>query len=520
MRTTLACIVTVLMWIVSTTGIHAQPCSSWEVTAVPADPGWHSTWLRDVSALGSSEAWAVGYYSTPKPGSGYEEFTYAVHWDGVLWTHVPTPSPSPYPGGTSCYLNTVEMVAPDDVWAAGSRYGDAGGLSVGAWILVIHYDGSTWQEVPVQAPPGGTGINFSGTRVTESISFGPDDVWFGGWWAEPNPLGSVTWRPLLMHWNGSTLQIHDGPAPHDGYYGFHVESMSATGPNDIWAACAKNTAGGDSKKAVILHYDGASWTEASIPDAATAFEMNEVVALGQNDVFAFGTIPWTTQGYVLHYDGSSWNEIPGGPYVDTATAHDGAIYFGTEPIAQVPHGTLSMFVGGVTTPLESLPNQVQPALLGMDSYDPCGVWAVGRHWTSSEGLRPLAVRMDASSPWKKVGVGVAGTAGLTPTLTGSGALAAGSTVQVTLADALPGAPSVLILGTAAANVPLFGGTLVPAPMVIVPGVPVGAGGGWSAGATWPAGVPSGFELYLQAWIPDAAAIQGYAASPGLQATVP
>ncbi len=518
MRTTMLLIVAMGL---SPLAAGQAPCGTWEVTSVPADPSWYSTWLKDVSALGSDDAWAVGYFSVPKTvGSGYEEFTYAVHWDGSKWTQVSTPNSSPYPGGTSCYLSTVEMVSSNDVWAAGSRYGDAGGLSVGDWIFVLHYDGSTWQEVSVASPPGGVSINFSGTRVTESISFGPSNVWFGGWWGEPNQVGSVTWRPLLMNWDGSKLTIHDGPAPHDGYYGFHVESMSATGPNDVWAACAKNTAGGDSAKAVILHYDGSTWTQVQIPDAPIAFEMNEVVAIAPNDVWAFGTIPWTTQGYVLHYDGSAWTPVANGPYVDTATAQGGTIYFGTEPIAQVPHGTISMLDNGTVTLLEPLANLTQPALLNMDSYDPCGAWAVGRHSVAGEGQRPLAVRMDGASVWKTVGEGIAGTFGLTPKLAGIGTLAGGSALQIALSDALPGAASTLIVGAAAANLPLFGGTLVPTPSILLPGLPVGASGGWVIGATWPSGVPSGANLYLQAWLADPNAIQGYSASQGLHAKVP
>ena len=77
-----------------------------------------------------------------------------MFWDGSEWERVPTPSPSPYPGGTKAYLHAIGAVGPDDVWAAGDRYGDAGGLSVGAWIMVQHWDGSSWQVVPTPAPPG------------------------------------------------------------------------------------------------------------------------------------------------------------------------------------------------------------------------------------------------------------------------------------------------------------------------------------------------------------------------------
>jgi hypothetical protein len=497
-----------------------SPCSSWEITPVPADPSWYSTWLYDVSALSSDDAWAVGYNSEPGVLASWKELTYAVHWDGSQWTQVPTPSPEPYPNGASCYLNTVTMVSPNDVWAAGSRYGDAGGLSVGDWIFVIHYDGSSWTEVPVETPPGGVSINFSGTRVLESIAFGPNDVWFGGWWGEPNSMGSVTWRPLLMHWDGSQMTIHDGPAPHDGYYGYHVVSMSGTGPNDIWAACQKNVLN-YSEKIVMLHYDGSNWSEAPIPDAPEEVRLNEVVSLAANDVFAFFTIPWTTDSYVLHYDGNGWSPVSNPPYADAATAHGGTIYFGTVPTARIERGTISMYEGGTTTLLEPLSSLIQPEIQAMDSFDPCGAWAVGVQFVSGEGMRPLAVRMDSTTgSWTTMGGGIAGTSGLTPRLTGSGTLLGGTPLQVTLADALPGASSTLVVSPTAANLPLRGGTLVPNLSILLSGLPVSPSGGWVLDATWPNGAPAGANLYLQAWLPDPAAVQGYAASDGLRATAP
>jgi hypothetical protein len=38
--------------------------------------------------------------------------------------------------------------------------------------------------------------------------------------------------------------------------------------------------------------------------------------------------------------------------------------------------------------------------------------------------------------------------------------------------------------------------------------------------TWPAGVPSGFELYVQAWIQESAGPAGFAATNGIKALTP
>ena len=39
-------------------------------------------------------------------------------------------------------------------------------------------------------------------------------------------------------------------------------------------------------------------------------------------------------------------------------------------------------------------------------------------------------------------------------------------------------------------------------------------------ATWPPGVPTGFELYLQTWIEDPGGLFGFAASNAIRGTTP
>ncbi|HZL99034.1 MAG TPA: VCBS repeat-containing protein [Planctomycetota bacterium] len=122
--------------------------------------------------------------------------------------------------------------------------------------------------------------------------------------------------------------------------------------------------------------------------------------------------------------------------------------------------------------------------------------------------------------WVDLGSGLAGSAG-TPVLAGTGELTPLSAVGLSLAGALPAAPStVLVIGLAELNVPFKGGVMVPMPALVLAGLPTDATGSWTLGGTWPAGIPSGTEVFLQAWIPDPAGPAGFAASNGLSATVP
>jgi hypothetical protein len=119
----------------------------------------------------------------------------------------------------------------------------------------------------------------------------------------------------------------------------------------------------------------------------------------------------------------------------------------------------------------------------------------------------------SAGPWAELGFAQAGSAGL-PHLAGSGPLTTGSGNQLALTDAAPSAPAVLVFGFTALMAPFKGGTMVPKPDLLLP-LPTNAAGGASLPFTWPAGAPAGITLHFQAWILDAAAVNGFAASNGI-----
>ena len=93
-------------------------------------------------------------------------------------------------------------------------------------------------------------------------------------------------------------------------------------------------------------------------------------------------------------------------------------------------------------------------------------------------------------------------------------------IFLTLTDALASAPAVLFVAFSSTPVPLQGGTLVPFPAAITLVLATDATGGFALQGQLPAGLPPGFELYLQVWISDAGAAQGSAASNGALGTSP
>jgi hypothetical protein len=123
------------------------------------------------------------------------------------------------------------------------------------------------------------------------------------------------------------------------------------------------------------------------------------------------------------------------------------------------------------------------------------------------------------NPWSDVGAGIGNNA-TSPLLSGKGTGEPGTLVTLSLTDAKPGSVAALFVGISMLNAPFKGGTMVPAPLLIVPGLPVGPLGSLDLPALLPASLPSGLALYTQMWMPDAAAPHGYASTNGLELLIP
>jgi len=141
--------------------------------------------------------------------------------------------------------------------------------------------------------------------------------------------------------------------------------------------------------------------------------------------------------------------------------------------------------------------------------------------TLYSGAGDAFVARYALTPYVNLGFGLAGTGGVQPLLEGTGTLVAGTPGSLVLSDALPLSTAFLFLGAAPLEAPFKGGTLVPAPLIPAIGLPVLADGTFVLPfASWPAGLPSGFDIYYQEWIQDPGGPKGFSATNALRATTP
>ena len=148
--------------------------------------------------------------------------------------------------------------------------------------------------------------------------------------------------------------------------------------------------------------------------------------------------------------------------------------------------------------------------------------AVGA-WFKDDGgtdLGGAAYSFDWSdSSWVDLGSALAGAGG-DPLLEGDGPLVAGCTLDLHLSNAAPSAVLLYVIGIAEANMPAFGGTLVPNPNLFVLGLMTDPLGEHTLSNTVNMTPPSGLSLYAQAWIADMGGPLGFAASNGVRQDAP
>jgi lysophospholipase L1-like esterase len=130
----------------------------------------------------------------------------------------------------------------------------------------------------------------------------------------------------------------------------------------------------------------------------------------------------------------------------------------------------------------------------------------------------LALVMDIGT-WSDVAGGTPGVQGV-PTLEGSGALVANSTLSIELTNGHPGALALLWLSTASTPLSKFGGTIHAFPVTSQYLVSTDAAGGFSDSTRFPMGLAPGTELWFQFLCQDPDAVQGVTLSDAMKATTP
>jgi hypothetical protein len=240
--------------------------------AVATAKAWNGSRFSGVTALSSSDVWAVGTGAPPgDPVAG----TLTEHFDGSAWTLVPSPDP----GSEINTLAAVAAAAPDDVWAVGSTSDDR----MGTDTLIEHWDGSAWSVVP--SPDG---VSFGENDLAAIGVVSPSDVWAVGWTFR----NGVGYGDLIEHWDGAAWALVAGPRP--GGREREILGVAAVTTSRVWAV-GYRLASQPNYATMIDRWNGSGWRKARSPSPGAV----------QNFLAGASTIPGTNAAWAVghRFDG-------------------------------------------------------------------------------------------------------------------------------------------------------------------------------------------------------------------------
>src|SRR5262249_14921497 len=115
--------------------------SSWTPAATPS-PGTRDNHLLAVSGSAPHDVWAVGW-SRNLPYGNRAQQSLVLHWNGSAWSQVPSPNV----GTAQTVLKDVVALSSTNAWAVGYTT-DFGGS---ARAVALHWNGSTWSVAAAPA---------------------------------------------------------------------------------------------------------------------------------------------------------------------------------------------------------------------------------------------------------------------------------------------------------------------------------------------------------------------------------
>jgi hypothetical protein len=270
----------------------------WRIIPSP-NPGFKTSGydvLNGVSAVSATDVWAAGYYNT---GTGMDR-TLILHWDGSTWSKVPSPNQ----GTFGNYLNAVSADSGTSAWAVGDSFNDN---------LLLHWDGSTWTKA---APPTLAGGSMSSPVTLNGVaSLSGADAWTVGNYEYYDQDNGLLDNTLAARWNGSTWTQTPsanagGPFPPNCCSYF--DAVSASTASNAWAVGEYQyyQSGAARWKSLIERWNGSSWVQTASPNPGTSYgtRLVGVSTVSATDTWAVGyyNTATTYKALILHWDGSSW----------------------------------------------------------------------------------------------------------------------------------------------------------------------------------------------------------------------
>lgn len=282
----------------------ALPTSASAATS-PCPAGWHrvgfahpsggSVFFNDLAVRGH-RAWVLGTVNGTSP--------VIERFNGTRWRMVPSPA-----------------IGPNDVLFAIGLVGRRSALVVGmrdfALPLVLRWDGSTWNEVSVPAPP--LIPDEESAWASDVLVRSRDDIWLAiGERFQDENIGST-----LVHWDGQSWQLMGG----------QTEGIFRLPPSAPAHFLGAGLEGKDVDFASVARWDGLSWASQPAPDIddTRGSSLSAIAQIAGDEAWAVGHSTSRTTGEDValteHWDGTGWARVPA-PEIDPSGRLEGVAELG------------------------------------------------------------------------------------------------------------------------------------------------------------------------------------------------
>jgi hypothetical protein len=306
----------------------------WTSVPVPS-PGTKTVsstnFLGDVSCTAASDCWAVGQYERGAPGSLVLR-NLMLHWTGKKWFLVAVPNPGGTKPGDGNLLNSVRCASASDCWAAGSEGTFTEGLAAARPAAaagkrfffanqMLHWNGTKWVAVKVPSP-GGT-ANGANNLVNGLSCTASTDCWAAGTYGSFNNPAHNSLNEVL-HWSGKKWVKVSAPNPvgtgNDA--GNQLNAIFCVTASNCWADGTDGIQlGGNPSFGEMLHWNGAKWSQATIPNTAgnganARSTLRSIRCVSAADCWAVGTAQpdgHDAAELILHWTGKKWTIAVGAP---------------------------------------------------------------------------------------------------------------------------------------------------------------------------------------------------------------
>jgi hypothetical protein len=218
---------------------------SWSQVSSPTPQNSYLN-LAGVTAISSSDAWAVGTYFNNTTNT-YDTLT--LHWNGSHWSEVSSLDPA---ATGENRLNAVSAHGAGDVWAVGTLCSIVSGVCAFSdeSTLIMHWNGKAWSQVPSPSPS--TKANF-----LKGVSADPasaKDAWAVGWYTSTTGADDT----LTLRWNG--IKWSQVTAPNPSASTNFLQAVATVSNNDALAAGEESNAS-SVFDTLGLHWNGTKWAK-------------------------------------------------------------------------------------------------------------------------------------------------------------------------------------------------------------------------------------------------------------------